>query len=182
MEDSRADDCLFAKCLRAGDGKIDDTGFLFRFSMDDGEVGLLHLSIGEAFFERFKCFLCFGDEEESGGVFVQSMHNAGAQGILADTENVRIICRDPVCYRVLSLGVGRVDLDAGRFVEDKEVFVFEYDGDMDVWVGEKHSGFRLGEMNIDGYLVIFPEQGAWFGGVVVYDYISFANIFYNMRA
>jgi hypothetical protein len=142
----------------AGDGEGDGGVVFFEVAMDEGEVGLRDLTLGEHVAEFAVGAVVFGDEDEAAGLLVETMDDAGAEvatyvGEFVEVEEERVD-EGALVALVYAIGWARagtgVDHHAGGFVDDGEVFVFVKDVERDVFGdGVKGCGLR-GAFDFDG--------------------------------
>ena len=109
--------------------------------MEEGEVGLGDLALGEHLAEFAVRAVVFGDEDEAAGLFVEAMDDAGAEiatdvGEFVEVEEERVdesAAVAGVWFAGCGVPCSGVDHHAGGFVDDGEVFVFVEDFEGDVF-------------------------------------------------
>ena len=79
----------------AGDGKVDGGVVLFDVAVDEGDVSLGDLTLGEHLAELAVGAVVFGDEDETAGLLVEAVDDAGAQvaadvGEFGEVEEERV--------------------------------------------------------------------------------------------
>jgi hypothetical protein len=131
----------------AGDRKRDGGVVFLQVTMDESDVGLGHLALGEHLAELAVGAVVFGDEDEAAGLLVESMDDAGAEIAaggreFGEVEEQRVDEGAAVSFVVGATGAG-VDHHAGRFIYDGEVLVFVEDVQRDVFgCGVERRGVR----------------------------------------
>ncbi len=142
----------------------DGVGWGFGDSVGDAEVEFFHGASGELCGEGLVGGVGFGDDEAAGGVFVEAVDDAGSFDAADAGELAAAVVEEGVDEGAIGVSGGGVDDDAGVFVEDEEVFVFEEDVEGDVLGGgDVWDGFGEG----DGDVVAGFDGVAWFCGVAV---------------
>jgi hypothetical protein len=63
----------------AGDGEGDGDVVFFQVAVEEGEVGLGDLALGEHFAKLAVGAVVFGDEDEAAGLLIEAMDDAGAE-------------------------------------------------------------------------------------------------------
>jgi hypothetical protein len=104
-----------------------------------------------------------GDDDASGGVFVEAMDDARA-GLATDAGEVITVVQEGVDEGAVGVAGGGVDNESRGFVDDKDVAVLIEDFDGDVLSGDFDGG-GLGDG--EGDLVSGADNGAGFGGFAV---------------
>ena len=111
-----------------GDGVVDfGGGFAFGKLGEEG----LHGAVG------------FGDDDAAGGVFVETVHDAGTFDAVDAGELVSAMMEEGVDEGAIGIASGGVDDHAVGFVENDEVLVFVEDVERDV-LGDELEGNGLG--------------------------------------
>ena len=130
----------------AGDREVDGGVVFFEMAVEESDIGLGDLALGEHLAEFAVGAVVFGDEDEAAGLFVEAMDDAGAE-IAADVGEIVEVeqqCVDEgaaVAGFVVCAGAG-MDHHAGGFVDDGEMFVFVEDFEGNVFRGGM-KGFGL---------------------------------------
>jgi hypothetical protein len=142
----------------ASDGKGDGGVVLFDVAVDEGQVGLRNLALGEHLAELAVGAVVFGDEDEAAGLLVEAMDDAGAE-VAADVGEFMEVEEEGVDEGALVAGVvcaagSGVNHHACRFVDDGEGLVFVEDVEGDVF-GDGVEGFGLGRaFDLDGFAAV----------------------------
>jgi hypothetical protein len=63
----------------SSDGGIDETFFLREFAIGNGEINLLHSPVFELPGQLTIGFVTFGDDHNTGSIFIQTVHDAWPQ-------------------------------------------------------------------------------------------------------
>ena len=130
--------------------------------MEEGEVGLGDLALGEHLAEFAVSAVVFGDEDEAAGLFVEAVDDAGAE-VAADVGEFVEVEEESVDEGAAVAGVwlarcgvpcSGVDHHAGGFVDDGEVFVFveDFEGDV-LGDGVERRGLG-GAFDLDGFAAV----------------------------
>jgi len=128
-------------------GKDGALGF-GRRRLQNGEVVLACLAIGELAHERLLGAVCLGRDDATGGVLVETMDDAGAFDATDAGELSLAMMEEGVDQGPVRIpGRGMHD-EAGRLVGDDEVRVFVDDFEGDV-LGENFAGFRGRDFDAD---------------------------------
>jgi hypothetical protein len=106
-------------------------------TVEEGEVSLRDLALGEHLAELAMGTVVFGDEDEAAGLFVEAVYDAGAKvatggGEFVEVKEERVDEGAPVAFVVGNAGSG-VDHHPGGFVDDGQVLVFVDDMERDVF-------------------------------------------------
>ena len=110
----------------------------------------------------------FGDDHAAGGVFIEPMDDTWAH-LSADAAEIVAVVEEGIDEGAVGIACGGVDDEAGRFVEDEDVFVLEKDIERDV-LGDDGDGDDLGYVERD--VVSVFKGGAGFGGACVQGYMA----------
>lgn len=158
-------------------GCVDASGFRAGRTFDEGEVGFAYVAIQEKFGKLGEAGGSFSDHQGAGGVFVQAMHDSGAQ-VFAGLE-----------FEVRQHGVGHgvvlvtggiwVHHHAGRFVDHQHVFVFVNDVEGDV-AGLQMNGCDFGRGT--GHHVVFFQSISLLCGIVVDLHLALIEEFFQQTA
>jgi hypothetical protein len=122
----------------AGDGEGDGGVVFFYVAVEESEVGLGDLALGEHLAELAVGAVVFGDEDEAAGLLVEAMDDAGAEvaayvGELGEVEEESVDESASVAAVGFTGGCegggagSGVDHHPGGFVDDSEVLVFVED-------------------------------------------------------
>jgi hypothetical protein len=142
----------------AGDGEGDGGRVFFEVAVEEGEVGLGDLALGEHLAELAVGTVVFGDEDEAAGLLVETMDDAGAEvaayvGELVEVEEEGVDEGAAVAgvYLVRGGCAGSgVDHHAGGLVDDGEVLVFVENFERDVLGDGVERGGLRGAFDLDG--------------------------------
>ncbi len=96
------------------------------------------------------------------------MDDAGAH-LSADAAEVVAVVEEGIDEGAIGITGGGVDDEAGRFVEDEDVFVLKENIERDV-LGDDGDGNDLGD--VEGDVVSVFEGGAGFGGASIQGYMA----------
>ncbi len=143
----------------ATDRLIDHTGFGFRCAVDEAEVFALGGFGLDLRLEVEHHLVSFGDDDRTGGVFVEAMDDAGAQDS-SDTRKVLAMVEQGVDEGAAVVAGGGVDDHACGFVDDDQRFVFVEDVEVDRF-GFNEQGLGFGEGQLD-LVAVLEDQ--FFGG------------------
>lgn len=99
---------------------------------DERGVGFVNLAGAKESLERLKRLGSLGNDEKSRGVLVEAMDDSRPKFIRIHVDKLWISCGNPVSDAVGVVGWGWMSENAGRFVDNEEVFVFKKNGDGDV--------------------------------------------------
>ncbi len=107
----------------SAEGYFDDVGVEFEVAVDEGEVDFAGEAVFELFGDAPVCGVGFGDDEDAGGVSVESVDNAGSEGG-ADVGEGLAVVDEAVDEGAAAVAACGVDDEVGLFVDGEEVFVF----------------------------------------------------------
>lgn len=110
-----------------------------------------------------------GDDHAAAGVFIETMHDAGAH-LTADAAEVVNVMQQGVHERAIGIALGGMHDEAGWLVDDDDVAVFKEDRDGNVlrFDLDRHD---LRDGHVDGIAVL--EDGPRFHGPLVQGDVAF---------
>ena len=147
----------------AVDGVSTDGGIDFSVrhsgdSIDEGEVGFIDIPGGELIGERAVDLFGFRDDETAGSFLVETVNDAWTLRA-ADDLNARAVVQEAVGESALTVSRAGVDDEAGRFVEDEEVFILEKNAQRNFLRGERGGGGFLRNFQYHGVTLAQSERG-----------------------
>src|SRR4029077_1599245 len=95
-------------------------------ALHEGDVNLLDLALAEGFAELGVSGVIFGDEDDAGGVFIEAMNDAGAEGVATLRESLTAAEEGVDQGAARGAGAG-VHGHAGGLVDGDDVSVFVED-------------------------------------------------------
>jgi len=110
----------------AGDGEVNGAAIFFQKALHESDVGFLDLALAKGFAESGVSGVIFGDEDDAGGVFIEAMHDAGAECITTLRESLAAAEEGVDQGAVRGAGAG-VHGHAGGLVDGDDVGVFVED-------------------------------------------------------
>lgn len=121
----------------SSDGLVDGAGGLGWAAAGHGQVDFVQVVVEERLFECVAGGEVLGDDEESGGVLVESVDDAGALFLVEHFgEGVVVVVEECVDEGSGEVAGGGVDDESGGLVEDEDVVVLEEDVEGDVLAGD----------------------------------------------
>jgi hypothetical protein len=139
-------------------GEVDGGVVFGDVTVDEGNVGLFDLALGEHVAELAVGAVVFGDEDDTAGLLVEAVDDAGAE-VSADAGELVEVVEESVDEGAVVAGVvgdagAGVDHHACGLVDDGEVLVFVEDLEGDV-LGEGVEGWRVrGTFDFDGLAAV----------------------------
>ena len=126
---------------RAADVRLDATDQWTRRAARDGQVGAFDVVGGEHVGEGGVGRFALGGDHDAGRILVEAVDDAGPSDAADAGESLAAMKEQGVDQRAALGAAGRVDDEAGRLVDDDEVFVLEDDIERDVFrFGQRADG------------------------------------------
>ncbi len=126
---ARIDDRDFLAVLRrARKGRIDTAAGWIRESVRYGKILAINAVGGELFCEAFVRPVSLGNYQESGGVLVDPVHDAGASNATNAGKTSIAMMQQCIDERAVVIACCWMDNKAGRLVHDKKMIIFEHKG------------------------------------------------------
>jgi len=107
----------------AGDGEVNGAAIFFQEALHESDVRFLDFASAEGFAELCVSGVIFGDEDDAGGVFIEAMHYAGAEGVATLGESLAAAEESVDQGAARGAGAG-VHGHSGGFVDGDDVGVF----------------------------------------------------------
>lgn len=149
----------------AGDGAGDAAGGGSGASAHDGEISFAGGAIGELLGEVLVGEFIFRHEDAAAGVLVQTVDDAGAEGVAALADGSAVV-EDGVDEGAVPMTDGGMNDEASGFVEAEEVGVLIQNLERDVFgAGLDGRGFGFGRTGEDAIAGVDGIGGA--GGLVI---------------
>ena len=145
---------------RAANVRLDAADERARGAARDGEIGTLDIVGGEHVGEGGVGRFALGGDHDAGRILVEAVDDAGA-GDAADAGESRAAMKEQGVDQRTTLGAARgVDDEAGRLVDDDEVFVLEDDVERNVFRFRQRAD---GDRQVDGVDGAGDDLGAGVG-------------------
>lgn len=149
----------------AADGGDDAAVVLGELALDEGEVVAVEGVFAGLFGEGAVGAAGFGDDHDAGGVAVEAVDDAGPGGVVAGGFDGAAMVHDGVDEGAGIVARRGMDDEAGGFVDDEDVGVFEEDVEGDVF--GRGGGFGRGRQGeADGVAGEYASAGALAGDAV----------------
>ncbi|MFT6181042.1 MAG: hypothetical protein ACJA16_000573 [Akkermansiaceae bacterium] len=127
--------------------------------LDDGEVELGGLSVGELADEMLECRVGFGGDDATRGVLVEAVDDAGAAFTTLTCELASALMEEGIDEGSVRIAGGGMNNHAGIFIDDNYIWVFVENGEGQV-LGFRFYRFFLGDFDGDG--IAGFQRGAGF--------------------
>jgi len=134
--------------------------------LHEGDVGLFDFATAEGFAELAVRDLIFGDEDDAGSVFVEAVHNAGAEGVATLRESLAA-AEESVDERAARGAGSSVHGHAGGLVDGDDVVVFEEDIERN---GFGFSAQRWAGLDLDGDALASAKAMRTLGGAGIHEH------------
>ena len=120
--------CLGRLAVRTGgvaisgpdDTGTDSKGLFSRSDVREKKVSLLDVALGELLCERLIGEFCFGEDDQAGGRFIESMNDR-------EIGPAWLTVPEPLVETLAGVRSGGMSIEARRFVDDEEMFVLMQD-------------------------------------------------------
>jgi len=145
------------------DGRIDHALTLRETAVAHGEIGLAHLTPAKCQSQRLVRPVRFRHDHEPGSVLVETVDDSWARNP-TDPREIIAMVEKGIDERTAGIPGGRVNDQAGRFVDDQKLRVLVHDRKRQIFGGKFEGlGFRL----VDHESVTLGNQGGRFRPAVV---------------
>jgi hypothetical protein len=152
----------------AGYRLFDAAAILLHFAVNQGEISLLHLAIGELFGEALMRGIVLGYQEHAAGVAVEAMNNAGPQFAGVAGESAEAM-QERIDQRAGMDACAGMHDHAGGLIDGHDVRIFVEDGEGDLLRCGMERG-RIGRLDVND--IRRPDGIRRTGGVSVDEHMA----------